>query len=127
MFGLFRKNPLGTNEDQCTMEIVSPETAQAWLAAGEAVLIDVREDNEFAAEQIHGALSEPLSRFAPDHVVALAGDKKIILQCLSGKRSANACRAFFEKTGRKPYRMEGCLTGWKNAGLPTETGSVQES
>ena len=106
--------------DECTMDIITPQQAQEWLAAGEAVLVDVREDDEFAAEHIHDAVSEPLSRFDPAHVAGLAAGKKIILQCLSGKRSAAACAKFVQITGHKPYRMNGCLTGWKQAGLPTD-------
>ncbi|MCB9989105.1 MAG: rhodanese-like domain-containing protein [Rhodospirillales bacterium] len=102
------------------MEIITPQQAQEWIEAGKAVLFDVREDDEFRGEHIAGAVSEPLSRFRPEHVAELAGDKKIILQCLSGKRSQMACQQFLALTGKKPYRFQGCLTGWKQAGLPTE-------
>ncbi len=119
IFSRFFSSP--ASEDDCTVRILTPEEAQSWLKSGDAVLIDVREDNEFQAEHIHDALSAPLSSFNPTDVVKKAAGKKIILQCLSGKRSAAACQQFKAVTGEKPYRMQGCLTGWKQAGLPTES------
>ena len=37
----------------------TPEQVHAWLAAGEILLVDVREANEYAFERIHGALLYP--------------------------------------------------------------------
>lgn len=104
------------------MEILTPEEAQRWIESGEAVLVDVREAGEFAGEHIKGAVSCPLSQFDVEACVDAAGGKKLIIQCLSGVRSATACQKFFNATGQRPYRMRGCLTGWKQAGLPTERG-----
>ena len=45
-----------------TVATVTVEEAAAWLQAGEAVLIDVREADEFAAARIDGAILAPLSQ-----------------------------------------------------------------
>ena len=41
---------------------VSVEEAAAWLQAGEAVMIDVREQDEYAAAHIEGVIQAPLSQ-----------------------------------------------------------------
>ena len=47
---------------------VSPRDAALWLASGEAVLIDVREPDEFRGEHIAAALSLPCGfRGHPGH------------------------------------------------------------
>ncbi|MGL4542024.1 MAG: rhodanese-like domain-containing protein, partial [Polymorphobacter sp.] len=68
---------------------------QALLAANAAVIIDVREPDEFAAEHIAGATNLPLSRFDPAQLPD-AGTRTMVLQCAGGKRSAMAlgrCKA----------------------------------
>jgi len=55
------------------------------------VLVDVREDNEWAGGRIGGAVHAPLSRF--DQAVAkLPKDKPIVFYCASGMRSKTALR-----------------------------------
>ncbi len=70
------------------------------------VLVDVREDNEWAGGRIPGAIHAPLSRF--DQAAAkLPKDKPIIFYCASGMRSKNALRRA-EKMG---LNAEGHLGG----------------
>ena len=65
-----------------TVATVTVEEAAAWLQAGEAVLIDVREPDEFAAARIDGAILAPLSQMpAAWEALDLPADKKIIVQC----------------------------------------------
>jgi rhodanese-related sulfurtransferase len=94
---------------------LDPAEVNARLERGEAVLVDVREPNETAAERIPGAHLMPLSQFDP----AALPQGDVVLTCLGGKRSAMAvakCRA-----AGVPVKthMRGGLTGWKAAGLPT--------
>ena len=46
------------------VDTVSPRQAMVLLVSGQAVLIDVREPDEFAASHIPYALSAPLARTA---------------------------------------------------------------
>lgn len=109
---------------------LTPADVKAALDAGEILLIDVREPAEFAAERIHGALNFPLSTFDPA-ALPLADDKRIIMQCGSGKRSAMAierCRAAGHKL---ESHLGGGILAWKAAGLPTisldsESGQVRD-
>ncbi|TWB40968.1 rhodanese-like domain-containing protein [Nitrospirillum viridazoti] len=97
---------------------LDPVTAHGMIRDGHAVLIDVRELGEYAAEHIPGALLHPLSGFDPR---ALPQDgAALILQCGSGKRSATAmakCRAAGVACCG---HIQGGIMAWKAAGLPTE-------
>ncbi len=95
---------------------VDAPTLKSWLERGEAVLVDVREENEFARESIPGATLVPLSKFDPAQVPAANG-KKLVVHCLSGKRSANA-QAQLAKAGIDAINFAGGIMGWKAAGYP---------
>lgn len=76
------------------MKTVDPQTALGWLQSGEAILIDVREHDEFKSQHIPYALSMPLSNVcAAFRMLALAPNayKKIIFQCNKGGRGGQAC------------------------------------
>lgn len=99
-------------------ERVSPAQAILWLEAGEAVLIDVREPAEFAAEHIPYALSLPLGSLSGGlEKIKIPAGRKVIFQCLSGMRAGQACAmAGQAKNGCAVYNLEGGITGWKRAG-----------
>ena len=104
-----------------TVATVTVEEAAAWLQAGEAVLIDVREPDEFAAARIDGAILAPLSQMpAAWEALDLPADKKIIVQCLKGGRSHQVC-AFVGPTGLEGqplFNLTGGIQAWHAAGLP---------
>jgi len=104
------------------VEIVDPVTVRGWVDAGEAVLVDVRELQEYAAEHIRGALFNPLSTFAPAQVPN-PSDKRLVIHCNSGVRCGMAAARLVE-TGwsGKIHRMQGGIQGWKATGGPTERG-----
>ena len=75
-----------------TIPDVEATTLKRWLEQGEALLIDVREPSEYAAEHIPEAQLLPLSTFNPTRVSQEAG-KKVVLHCVMGMRSAQADRS----------------------------------
>lgn len=100
---------------------ISPQQAREWLSTGEAVLIDVREADEFQAEHIAYALSLPLSSIENDfNSLNLPSSKKIIFQCLKGSRGEKACILINQKDccANDIYNIEGGITAWKEQGLP---------
>jgi rhodanese-related sulfurtransferase len=92
----------------------------ALLRNREAVLIDVREPEEFEAERIPGALLFPLSGFDPTSL-PLDGSKRIIFQCGTGRHSAQAAQRLLESGSGHAAHLAGGLKGWKEAGLPITT------
>lgn len=103
-----------------------PKDVQQWMRSGQAVLIDVREPDEFAREHISGAQLLPLSRFDVPRAGALARQgQKLVMQCRSGKRSADACRlaANLAAAGTPIYTMAGGIEAWKKENLPVEVNT----
>jgi rhodanese-related sulfurtransferase len=69
-----------------------PKTAYSLSQKNEAVMIDVREEDEIQSGMVKGAKWFPLSKIENDknwkkEFTKLAGDKKIFLYCRSGRRS----------------------------------------
>jgi rhodanese-related sulfurtransferase len=96
---------------------ISPQEAAARLESG-AVLIDVREADEFQNIHAVGATLIPLSEFT-DRYSEMPQDKEIILICAGGVRSAQAAQYAAER-GYKTTNLEGGTNAWVAAGLPTE-------
>ena len=108
-----------------TVATVDVETAAAWLQAGEAVLIDVREADEFAAAHVEGAILAPLSAMpAAWQALDLPADRKIVVMCLKGGRSHQVC-AYVGPTGPEGqplFNLTGGIQAWAAAGLPIVEG-----
>lgn len=101
---------------------ISATQLQALLAAGEAVVVDVREPHEFAAAHIAGALNLPLSRFDPAALPDPAG-RRLVLNCAAGGRSARALAACEAARATVDGHLAGGLGAWAAAGLPVERGA----
>jgi rhodanese-related sulfurtransferase len=100
---------------------ISAQEAAKMLAAGEAILIDVRDPDEFRAEHIAYATSLPLVNL--ENLIGhmhIPGDRKLIFQCLKGMRGQQACTRVKSCAICKNeiYNLEGGITAWKDAGLP---------
>ena len=99
---------------------ISPTEAAAKLKSGDALIIDVREKDEWDEEHIPGAIH--LSR----GTIELDIEEKvpdtnamIICHCGGGGRSALAAESL-QKMGYKNVRsMASGFKAWKAAGLPT--------
>lgn len=74
-------------------------------------LIDVRENYEYEAGNING-IHIPMNDI-PAQVDDIAKDKQVIIQCRSGKRSANVIQ-FLETNYQfdNLYNLEGGITAW---------------
>ncbi len=98
---------------------VDPLVLQEWIAAGEAIVIDVREPKEFAAGHIPGSRSMPLSVFQPE-LVPVGGAQKVVLHCAAGTRAGEACRKLAEIGRNDVYLFRAGMQGWQAAELPVE-------
>lgn len=97
---------------------VDAATLKHWLERGDAVLVDIREPDEYAREHVLGARHVPLSGFDPGD---FAGDhdKIGVFHCASGRRTAAAADHLKAAGFREVYCLQGGLLAWKAAGLPT--------
>ena len=98
---------------------LSPLEVQARIAAGRAVLVDIREADEFARSHVPGAKSQPLSAFeAAHHAIDPAAD--VVFTCRTGMRTAGACDRLAARVQGDAYVLDGGLDAWAKAGLPVE-------
>lgn len=98
-----------------TLVDVSPELLERWLAKGEAVLIDVRENVEHAAEWIPAAKHIPLGTLDPEALREEHGLLRVVFHCRGGGRSSKAAAKY--SIGDEPvYHLAGGLSGWKESG-----------
>ena len=97
---------------------LEPETVKAMLDSGEAVLVDVREEDEFAEDHIDGSLLSPMSDFEVETWPSVPG-KKVIISCLGGVRSAAVARKLIASGQGWAIHLKGGLNAWRDAGLPT--------
>ncbi|MEO1038210.1 MAG: rhodanese-like domain-containing protein [Pseudomonadota bacterium] len=99
------------------VEDLTPEDIKAGLDSGTMLLIDVREPAEYEAERIPGALLHALSTFDPSAMPTDA-DRRVILHCKSGGRSARAAEACQAAGVNVTGHMAGGIGAWKEAGFP---------
>jgi rhodanese-related sulfurtransferase len=87
-------------------------TLNEMLQRGEKpLLIDVREDAEFAAGHLRGALHIPLAQLPPRLAeIGARGDPVFI--CRSGGRSMAACQMALRANVRSPANLEGGMLAW---------------
>ncbi len=88
------------------------------IAAGSAVLIDIREPDEHCRERIAGARLVPLSRFDEQHI-AVAPGCAVVFHCKSGARTRGHAARLLGK-GHDALILDGGIDAWKAAGLPIE-------
>ena len=103
-----------TESNTCELIDVSPELLEKWIAAGDAVVVDVREDFEHASERIDGALNHPLSGFDTDELRRLCGDRRVVFHCRTGGRSSEAAERFSDEG--QVFHLQGGIEGWKSSG-----------
>ncbi|MCW5691373.1 MAG: sulfurtransferase [Pseudolabrys sp.] len=108
------------------MKTITPERAAELVKAG-ATLIDIRENNEYAHENIPGARHHALSQIGPTSVLR-AGDTVLIYHCKSGGRTTmNAGRLADAAGNCDVYVMGGGIEAWKCAGFATSARPARES
>lgn len=96
-----------------------PAEAARRLKARQAVLIDIREPDEFAREHVAGAIHSPLSAF-DQALLKLPDGRDVIYTCRTGNRTGVHCARLAGRVAGEAFVLEGGLDGWKAQGLPTE-------
>lgn len=97
---------------------LGPRRAAEMIEAGEAQLVDVRQDHEWEAGRIPGATHIPLESL-PSRADEIERNGPVILQCRTGGRSAMATAAL-RASGVEAYNLEGGLEAWVGDGLAIE-------
>ncbi len=101
-----------------SVEQIGPEEAAAALQGG-AVAVDVREDDEWEAGRVAGAVHIPLAELA-ERLGELDPTRRTVFVCRVGARSDVAANLADRAGFAEPANLAGGLHAWSAAGLPLE-------
>ncbi|MER7516806.1 rhodanese-like domain-containing protein [Streptomyces sp. NPDC126499] len=93
----------------------------------DALVLDVREDDEWAAGHVEGALHVPMSQFVArfgEVTEAVADGRRAYVMCRVGGRSAQVTQ-YLVGQGIDAVNVDGGMLAWDGAGRPmvTDDGS----
>ncbi|MFD4396831.1 rhodanese-like domain-containing protein [Kitasatospora sp. NPDC058478] len=124
------RQPVGDNgtdptqpQESHTMFAQIPSTTAAAVPA-DAALLDVREQDEWDAGHVDGALHIPLGE-----VIARIGelpDGKLYVLCRVGGRSAQVVQ-YLVQQGRDAVNVDGGMYAWEGAGRPMVSSTDQDA
>src|SRR3954470_12930367 len=100
------------NEGHGEVRDVDPATASSMLDQG-AVILDVREDDEWAAGHIEGSTPAPLGDLDP---ATISAEGPVVAVCRSGNRSSKAAQRLAE-AGHEVVNLAGGVQEWHQQGL----------
>ncbi len=87
----------------------------------DALVVDVREPNEFAAGHVLGAKNLPLAKLdASGADLAKKKERPVIVYCEGGQRSAKALAVLKKHGYTRVANLSGGIGAWQQAGLPVE-------
>jgi rhodanese-related sulfurtransferase len=115
-------------EANARIETLTLDQATALHGAADVVFIDLRDVRELWRDgKVAGAVHVPrgmlefwIDPASPYHKPLFAEDKRFVLYCGSGWRSALAAGAAQDMGLAPVCHIDGGYTAWKNAGLPVE-------
>lgn len=110
---------LGVSGVSADITSISPQQA-AQMQSQSTPIVDVRENDEWNAEHIAGAIHIPLGEISNRlNELEKYKNSPIIMQCRSGGRSAKAADILTKAGFSSVLNMEGGLNAWQKADLKT--------
>jgi rhodanese-related sulfurtransferase len=100
-------------------QTISPAEAQRRIEAG-AVLIDIRNPDEYARAHIPCARNLPLTQIG-----RIEGAPEVIFHCKSGMRTSANAQALQATTDAPVFLLEGGFDAWQKAGLDCKVDKAQ--
>ncbi|MET9605049.1 rhodanese-like domain-containing protein [Streptomyces sp. NPDC006512] len=100
-------------------------SVDAAAVPSEGFVLDVREDDEWAAGHVEGALHIPMSDFVARYgelTEAIAEDGRVHVMCRVGGRSAQVTQ-YLVRQGIDAVNVDGGMQAWESAGRPMVTDS----
>lgn len=98
---------------------IQPTNAVHLINHDDALVLDVRENNEFVGGHIINSVHIPLGTLQNRmNELEKYKSKPVIVGCRSGQRSASACATLKKQGFESVYNLSGGVMGWQNANLP---------
>jgi rhodanese-related sulfurtransferase len=118
-----QESPVPTKDPREPFGRVNVAEAKQLLDEGKAVMVDVREPNEYVEVHAKGVRLVPVNTVITEvkQIRDLAGGKEVLFICRSGQRSALAAE-YAVAAGLNDltlYNVEGGTLAWVEAGFPT--------
>ena len=98
---------------------INAQTVEEIRNRDDVVLIDVREDWEYAEGHIPGATLIPLGE-VPNRLAEIPKDKTVVAVCRSGNRSGQATSFLQQQGFDNVHNMQGGMNAWSQAGFEVE-------
>ncbi len=89
-----------------------------------ALLVDIRERDEFMAVRVEGCLFIPMSQLGV-RLDEIPKDRPVMLICASGSRSTSATAYLLQQGWTDVGSVAGGIDGWQRLGLPVKRGPVE--
>ena len=101
-----------------------PHEATFLINREDAIILDVREENEYTQGHILNSIHIPLSALVSKiSRVEKYRNRPIIASCMSGNRSGKACSLLKKNGFEKIHNLKGGIIAWQNANLPLTKGN----
>ena len=98
---------------------ITPSQSTQLINRDNAMVLDVRENNEYGSGHIINSIHIPLS-----NIKSRIGEldkyknQKVIVACRSGHRSSHACASLKKEGFEQVFNLSGGVMAWENANLP---------
>jgi rhodanese-related sulfurtransferase len=113
--GMARDRLLGFRE-------VKPVEAVAMINHQDAVVLDVREPEEFSAGHILNAINVPAATLEGSGELEAYRGRPVIVCCRTGPRAARAGALLHKQGFASVFKLSGGIQAWEGAGLPLSRG-----
>ena len=98
---------------------ISPSESTQMINRDDALMLDVRESNEYSEGHIINSLHIPLSGLKTRMKdLEKYKAKKVIIACRSGHRSSQACATLKKEGFEQVFNLSGGVMAWESASLP---------
>ncbi|HEY4481966.1 MAG TPA: rhodanese-like domain-containing protein [Candidatus Brocadiaceae bacterium] len=105
---------------QTEVNNISPKQAKDLMDKEKDVFVlDVRSEEEYKEVHIKDAHLIPIKELE-QNINKIPKDKKIVVHCAAGKRSARACEMLKDKGLKELYNVAGGINKWQAEGYPVE-------
>lgn len=104
-------------------KVLKPGELTALVNRDNALVVDIRAQNDFQQGHISGSKSVLMSQFDPENKqLASAKALPVVVVCKTGMTAVGAAKRLVKAGFEQVYVLDGGIEGWRGAGLPTVKG-----